>query len=130
MRIISLTLSIFIILTCVQGQQKNVNSIIGAWKSIKKELKDGEAGDKMTFDGKPYTPNMKICFDKDSVIVNQGGFEAKLDYVIRDSFLMFGTKKYLIEKLDKDDLVLLEIKTGAFKVEFRRYFKKISDGED
>lgn len=109
----------------VHAQKNEYDCFSGCWISYKKELKSGESGTNKTLDGKPYKPNMQLCFVGDSVDVNLGGFKARLKYRLQDQYLLFGTKKYIIEKFDKENLILLEVKTGAFKVEFRRYFKRM-----
>lgn len=121
----SFILLVVVLLQLSSYAQQNKKEVIrGYWISVKKELKDGQTGENVTLDGKPYKPNMKMNFVKDSIMVYQGGFEATLKYEIHDNYLVFGTKKYLIEELDKENMILSEVKTGAFKVEFRRYFKR------
>lgn len=109
----------------VTGQ--DIKCIDGYWKSVKKELKNGEDGKNTTLNGEAYKPSMELHFTKNKVVFSQGGPKIELDYEILEQYLYIGNRKYLIEKLDDTMLVLLEIDDSPFSVEFRRYLKKVND---
>ena len=125
MRSVILLFSIFVFISSQAQKKDNKGLIIGTWKGVKKELKNGETGENHTFDGKPYKTTEVITLKKDGT-----GIEYSLGLTFTYSFsgdiLVLGNRKYLIEKLTGNELVLLEYSDNYpdDPLAFRTYFVK------
>jgi len=102
--------------------------LIGSWECYHKELEDGETGENRTLDGRPYScDDLKITLGSDLTgTESSGGLEFK--YSIKDSLLYLGNRVYVIEKLEKQKLILRDYDPDKVKLAvFRRKFQKAND---
>jgi hypothetical protein len=108
--------------------QTNDLLILGKWKGVKKELKNGETGENYTSDGKPYSNPMTISFNDDGTGYEEYGDEDFI-YEIKDEYINIGNRTFVIEKLDKSELILLEFDkyTPNDPLATRLYFERISN---
>ena len=108
------------------AQSVENKDLTGRWMCYKKTLKNGETGENVTLNKKPFVPNMTLEFlDDNTLKVTEGAYTTEIKYLLRDNKVSFGNRKYLIEKITKNELILLEIKdTFSDDFLYRRYLKK------
>jgi len=104
------TVLLFLLLNFVEDAfAQNQSMIIGDWVSIKKETYEGGSGENMTINGKAYTIDIQFNFKlKNSVEVFEYGERVDVEYSLKGDVLQVGFRKYLIERLSKDELVLTD----------------------
>lgn len=124
-------LNSFMLIALLWGQSCSAQSqeelIIGTWEGTKKELRNGETGEKYTLDGKPYKHINKIKFNKD--LTGYDIYEdASFTYSFEDEFFYIGNRTYVLEKLTTDELVIREYDkyTPDDPMAIRLYFKRIN----
>ena len=108
-RLIQWTSTICLILffsTSCNSQTKE-ELILGKWIGVKKELKNGETGEKYTLDGKPYTNPIVIIFSDDLTGYDEYGGD-EFVYKFENEFIILGNRTYVLELLTDNELVLLE----------------------
>ena len=102
-----LLITSFLTIVTFSCNSQNTASVEGTWKCIKKETKDGNDGSNLTFTGQPYTCRVNI-----TLLAQGNGIEnnanEKFKYSLKDSILTLGNRQYIIEKLNKTTLVILE----------------------
>lgn len=120
---------LFISSTSTFAQKVNVEFLSGEWSCYNRVLKNGETGENVTLNGKPFEPDMELIFSKnDKVTVKEGPAETEVLFILKKNLLKIGTREYKIEKLNKNELILLEVdKDNPYnELLFRRYFKKVT----
>ncbi|TRX50924.1 hypothetical protein FNH22_25055 [Fulvivirga sp. M361] len=123
MKYLILPFILFLIFSCQPTSSTEI--IYGSWEAYKKVLRNGETGEKYTFDGKPYRTSLKFDLFEDG-----RGFEysnnTEFQYSVRDSILILGNRNYIIENLDAESLILLEYNEDHPEnpMAFRLFFKR------
>ncbi len=95
----TLTIGLIMIFASAMGQVDK-NLIYGKWTGAKRTLKNGETGEKLTFDGKPYKNDWKLEFRKDGKSIDLVE-TMTFDFKVTGDLLLIGDRKYKIEKLTK-----------------------------
>lgn len=81
------------------------NKIVGKWVAYKKDWKNGETGENVTINNKPFPIDLTIQFNEDgTALESQSNLVA--DYVISDTTLILGNRQYIIETLENNCLVI------------------------
>jgi hypothetical protein len=111
----------------LKGQSFN-KILIGTWKGIKQDLRNGETGEKYTLDGKPYSTDEVLKFlpeGKGDDLTNKMSFV----YSLNGKILTIGDRQYYIDKLTKTELILIEYSENdpenpmAFRTFYTRVYK-------
>lgn len=121
-------LALFFISTlCASPQTRDkYDALKGIWEGSRRETRDGETGETITIDGKPYNFDYLIEFRDEGVFYDINNNQV-LNYAILDSGLLHvGNSFYVIEKLTSDSLVLLEYdkEDPDNPLVFRTYYKR------
>ncbi|GAB3341117.1 hypothetical protein GCM10027429_29090 [Marivirga atlantica] len=124
-------IAIIFIFSSIQLNAQNTDKLkllIGSWECYHKELEDGETGENMTLDGQPYScDDLTISLSSDLTGTESGG-GLEFMYSIKDSLLYLGDRIYVIEQLEKQNLILRDYDPDQDKLSvFRRKFKKVTD---
>ena len=105
------------------GQDK-ANGLIGRWVSVRVELKNGETGEKYTYDGKPYPIGDTLVFVNDTQMYDSRANFTSF-YKKSGNVLYLGDRKFLIEKFKLAELVLLENDDPLDTNPFRTYYSRV-----
>jgi len=116
------------ILASFTSLQNDSNELIGKWECYQKELEDGTTKNTDLFSGEEYEYScdgliieLKSDFTGSESI---GGLNFK--YQRKDSILNLGNRIYIIEKLNKTELIFRDYDSdGTNLFIYRRKFKKI-----
>lgn len=120
-------ISIFISLSLSCSSQTSSDLIIGEWTCYHKELEDGNTGEDYTLDGKPYScDELTIRLSEDNVGWESMG-DSEFRYQLNDSILTLGNRRYVVEKLNSEKLILRDLKseTSLISQGFRQKFRRI-----
>ncbi len=119
-----ITLGLVLILASCQGQADK-SSIYGRWTGTKRTLRNGETGEKLTFDGKPYRNDEVLEFKADGTMFNVVD-NMTVDFKVNGDVLLLGDMIFKIEKLTDAELVIVEYDADDPNNEtaFRSYYKR------
>lgn len=108
--------------------QSSEELLIGVWRGVKQELRDGETGEKYTLDGKPYKVNVLLEFQNDGTVIDLV-INEKFHFSVEDRLLNIGNRHYVIEKLTNNELVLLDFSKDDNEnpFAFRIYYERVND---
>ncbi|WP_421877361.1 hypothetical protein [Marinoscillum sp.] len=123
MRTLTIT---FLLISLTQLKAQRSELLIGTWNCYHKELEDGTTsgtdfmGQEFTYSCNDLTLELK---DDGTGSESQGGL--KFEYVLKDSLLQLGNRVYVIELLNKQELVIRdydpeEMKLSVYRQKFRR----------
>ena len=108
--------------------QKDSNDLVGKWECHHMEKEDGTRKSTDAFSGKEFEYSchgLILELNSDSTGTESlGGLKFK--YVRNDSILKLGNRNYIIEKLNKSELVLRDYDLNGTNIfNYRQKFKKI-----
>lgn len=104
--------------------QSKPNKLIGRWAAVKVELRSGETGENLTWNKQPYPADDTIHFiDERKVFETKGYFTS--NYRLQGANLFWGNRKFLVEKLTENELVLLADDDPTDSDPFRTYYSKV-----
>jgi len=124
----NLLLLIILLISTVAFGQITKDQLVGSWQCYHLELENGDTGEELTFDGKPYTCDVIIDLRSNMTgIESSGGID--FQYALQDSILMLGNRYYKIESLTKSELILLDKPSpNPFSLaNYRQKFNKINE---
>ena len=101
----------------------------GKWQGYKKELLKPRNGG---LDSKPIKIELILILRNDGTVIESQANQV-VSYYLFDSLLVLGNRKYLIEKISKEELIIVDIDETAPNnpFMFRYYFKRLDeDGAD
>jgi len=108
--------------------QNRKNDLIGKWACYHKELEDGTTNNTDIFSGK------KFKYSCDGLTIelksNLTGWESmgelNFKYELKDSILTLGNRLYVVELLNKKELIIRDYKPDGLSISnFRQKFTKI-----
>jgi len=122
----ALTIIILFISVTQLTAQKKTDLITGTWICYHKELEDGTTsgtdfmGQEFTYSCNDLTLELRA---DGTGTESQGGLD--FQYAVKDSLLQLGNRVYVIELLDKQELIIRdydpdEMKLSAYRQKFRR----------
>jgi len=99
--------------------------IIGRWKGVKMDLRNGETGEKYTLNGQPYETDDEMVFQADGK-VNDITNKMIFSYKINSKILSIGDRKFIIQRLLDSEMVLIEYSEDDPEnpLAFRTYYVK------
>jgi len=99
--------------------------IIGRWKGVKMDLRNGETGEKYTLNGQPYETDDEMVFQADGK-VNDITNKMIFSYQINSKILSIGDRKFIIQRLLDSEMVLIEYSEDDPEnpLAFRTYYVK------
>ncbi len=107
--------------------QHNISELlIGKWEGYKMDKRNGDTGEDITLDGKPYTTETILEFYGDGK-----GYDYDSDtyfrYFIENNIILMGNRFWEIEKITEEELILVEydLEYGPSEFDFRSYFRKV-----
>jgi len=105
--------------------QSESTFIIGRWKGVKMDLRNGETGEKYTLNGQPYETDDEMVFQADGK-VNDITNKMIFSYQINSKILSIGDRKFIIQRLLDSEMVLIEYSEDDPEnpLAFRTYYVK------
>jgi len=105
--------------------QSESTFIIGRWKGVKMDLRNGETGEKYTLNGQPYETDDEMVFQADGK-VNDITNKMIFSYKINSKILSIGDRKFIIQRLLDSEMVLIEYSEDDPEnpLAFRTYYVK------
>jgi hypothetical protein len=102
------------------------DNFVGKWKCYHIELEDGNTGEDLTFDGKPYSCQGLVLELRSNKTGHESINDLEFTYSFQDSLVQIGSRVYKIEKLTTDEMILLDHNTSGLSFSFRQKFRKES----
>ena len=121
-------LTIIIVLVSCHSLKFNSEKLIGKWECYHKELEDGTTKSTDLFSGEEfeYSCNGLILELKSDFTGWESLGEQTFKYELKDSILTLGNRSYLVELLNKEELIIRDYDKDGFSISnFRQKFKRI-----
>lgn len=115
--------AIAILLNCSSTSSQKLNDIVGKWQGYKKELLNPK---KSSSQDKPIKMELILTIKDDGTVIENQGNQS-VSYYLFDSLLVLGNRKYIIENVSKDEMIMIDVDemTPNNPFLFRYYFKRL-----